>query len=648
MLQQDYTQWHLPKGANLRLGKGEVNNIKFSPNGTLLAVATSIGVWLYEAGNGEEITLLPQPKKVNVLVFSPDGKILASGESEYQGYDSAVRLWDVETRSFLSSFKGKWKEIKALAFTGDGTQLVIAGSSSEWREEIWIWNPTDGTHQENVVNLDHKQGFPGLMLVLSSNGRFLASVVKPNKKRNCTIEIWDINTGTQLSTIQVSSVKFVSTVAFSPDEKTLAIIHSDQIQFWDIKTSSLCSKLNVSSQLYPLEFSPDGSLLAGGNRDGIVQLWKTPNDGNSSILKRVWDIIVRKQPKTFWGPAESFKFVAITFSQDSKMVAGANTDGTVRGWEMETGTEIFSLLQHIGKVNTFAFSEIDRTLTSLSLNLGQTMATVWNTDIGRELSTEIIDEGHAGNSAVKLSPDGSLFAIESTDELVRLWDGNTKRFLSVLKEKNLSKEQKIFFERKLVFSPDNKILARGHSDGTIQLWDVENRRALPSLEGHTDNFHRLMFAPDSKTLASTNRDATTRLWNISMNTELAMFEGEEKRRLALAFSPDGKTFANGADIFRLGDETGSYVHLNRLQQVKFNIVAGLTFSPDGSILVGSGFGKIEMWDASTGKLLSTLTAHTGWIDELAFSPDGAILASRCEYDDTILLWDWEKIMPRNE
>ena len=45
---QDYTQWHLPDGAKMRLGKGEINDIKFSADGTQLAVATSIGIWIYD------------------------------------------------------------------------------------------------------------------------------------------------------------------------------------------------------------------------------------------------------------------------------------------------------------------------------------------------------------------------------------------------------------------------------------------------------------------------------------------------------------------------------------------------------------------------------------------------------------------------
>ena len=44
----DYTQWELPEGAKLRIGKGRITDLKFSPDGRLLAVATSVGIWLYD------------------------------------------------------------------------------------------------------------------------------------------------------------------------------------------------------------------------------------------------------------------------------------------------------------------------------------------------------------------------------------------------------------------------------------------------------------------------------------------------------------------------------------------------------------------------------------------------------------------------
>ena len=53
---QDYTRWGLPEGAKARLGKGSISgNIAYSPDGTRLAVASSIGIWLYDAGTYQEV-----------------------------------------------------------------------------------------------------------------------------------------------------------------------------------------------------------------------------------------------------------------------------------------------------------------------------------------------------------------------------------------------------------------------------------------------------------------------------------------------------------------------------------------------------------------------------------------------------------------
>ena len=55
---QDYTQWGLPEGAKARIGKGTINEIQYSPDGTRLAVASSIGIWLYDTATHQEVALL--------------------------------------------------------------------------------------------------------------------------------------------------------------------------------------------------------------------------------------------------------------------------------------------------------------------------------------------------------------------------------------------------------------------------------------------------------------------------------------------------------------------------------------------------------------------------------------------------------------
>ncbi|MCE2451113.1 MAG: PD40 domain-containing protein, partial [Candidatus Latescibacteria bacterium] len=77
---QDYAQWSLPEGAKMRLGKGRLSgNIAYSPDGTRLAVASSIGIWLYDTATHQEVALLTGHNLWGWSVaFSPDGQTIAS------------------------------------------------------------------------------------------------------------------------------------------------------------------------------------------------------------------------------------------------------------------------------------------------------------------------------------------------------------------------------------------------------------------------------------------------------------------------------------------------------------------------------------------------------------------------------------------
>ena len=88
---QDYMKWGIPENATLRLGKGRIYDLKHSPNGNLIAVASSIGVWIYDAHSGKEIRVLQKHTDwVSSLAFSPNGKILASGSQ-----DGTILIWDL-------------------------------------------------------------------------------------------------------------------------------------------------------------------------------------------------------------------------------------------------------------------------------------------------------------------------------------------------------------------------------------------------------------------------------------------------------------------------------------------------------------------------------------------------------------------------
>ena len=87
---QDETQIGLPENAIKRIGNGIFNHIAYSPDGKQLALATSIGIWLYDTATYEPLSLLTgHTDRVQSVAYSADGKILASGSS-----DGTIRLWD--------------------------------------------------------------------------------------------------------------------------------------------------------------------------------------------------------------------------------------------------------------------------------------------------------------------------------------------------------------------------------------------------------------------------------------------------------------------------------------------------------------------------------------------------------------------------
>lgn len=183
--QNDYTQWHLPDDAIGRLGKGIINDIKFSPNDTQLAVATSIGVWLYDAQTGEEIALLKAPRIghrwANTLAYSPDGKTLASGLWRASG---PIQLWDTTTGEKYTTLKGKIGSIRALTFSADGSLLFCAHTPRD--AKLSAWNIATGQQVLNFSGRQNSRNGFNAPLVMSPDTRFVAG------GSGNTVKIWEV------------------------------------------------------------------------------------------------------------------------------------------------------------------------------------------------------------------------------------------------------------------------------------------------------------------------------------------------------------------------------------------------------------------------------------------------------------------------
>ena len=650
---KDYTKWELPEKAKVRLGKGRVNDIKFTPDGTQLVVGTEIGVWIYDANTGEEIALFTDVgddnqrlnrSYINMLVSVTDANAI-----ECLGLDGDKDLWDLEEDSLKSILPYLRRRNNVLQFKASNIKLDYSGLTINlpWHGRAGLWNPRDGEN-ESIEAISLTKTHLGMRIAISPDERFLAAARErrflAKGYKMLAIQVWDRTTGQRVFTVEETELN-IKELVFSPDSKTLAYIDSsDIVRLWDIENNSLQFMFEPGVPLQAIAFSPDGSVLASGSTDGILRFWKVEERGKHSISERDFNIISKVRPhKWFIGHANNSKFVAINFSPDGKKVASANSDGTTRLWDADLGNQLFTFTQHSGSQTALAFRAINkskmpdatnRTLTSIGLRNSHIFISVWDIDVGNRLS---FDRIFNSDSEVAISPDGSLFVTK--DNAVRLWDTQTKSVLSTL---GSAEDQS--FVPKVVFSPDVQRLAvSARKDNTVQIWDVPNRKTLCRLEGHTTYVYSLAFSPDNKIVITsgwTTKDVTIRLWDTMTGTLLASFPDQG----AVAFAPDRNTFVGGTHIYTWNPETIQYDRTVRLEDVsKSYPPTALTFSPDGSIVVsGNRDGIVQLRDSTTGNKISEHVGHASWISELVFSEDGTTLATSGG-DGTILVWDWEEV-----
>lgn len=107
-----------------RLGRGSITQIDYAPDGMTLAVAGSLGVWLYDVHSLEPIRLL-ESGGVWDVAFSTDGQTLAETD----------RLWDVATGELKATLKGHTEEVWSVAFSPDGQTL--ASGSKDTTVRLW-------------------------------------------------------------------------------------------------------------------------------------------------------------------------------------------------------------------------------------------------------------------------------------------------------------------------------------------------------------------------------------------------------------------------------------------------------------------------------------------------------------------------------
>ncbi|MCI0356940.1 MAG: hypothetical protein L0211_00450 [Planctomycetaceae bacterium] len=571
----------------------EVRAIALSPDGKTLAGASYQGSFLFDVDSGKKLRQF-KTGAVAVMAFSPDGtKLITGGED----HERSVRVIDVATGKEQLRFLWHQRRVSFVACSRDNKTLVTA---SGYDNDVRIADLNTG----DLIHTFREKNAYDTVVALTADAKTLAVAERRYQNRkpqwSNTVRLIDVASGKQQMLVEQGE-GLISTLLFSPDGKTLIAWGDKHCQEFDVASGRLTRDLPGCHARY---FSPDSRALIG-----------------VGPVIRVWDFASGKELHPQDGPVSAANSIAISPDGVTLAMSSYEERENIHLWDSTTGKQKGLLKGHTSYVRGVQFAPDGRLISGG----GDSTLRVWDVKDGAEVFQFKLHEPRAGEKPLQVTN----FAVSR--------DGATLTTSAIGFEERFGKGEKMhLFAWNL---KNGKLLAMSERDGHFFDWpgfsadgkavvqrDGKDLVCADLITGKTR--FKLEPTPQPGGEGVLNPNIIEAPFSASPDGRLLAARGNRQRNEGPRYWRDHYA------IVVFDATTGKELHRIAVD----DWLTGVVFSPDGRRIAGIDGRLARIWDAATGKRLWESAPLDFRTRVLAFSPDGARLATALD-NATTLIWD---------
>ncbi|MCK9580549.1 MAG: WD40 repeat domain-containing protein [Methanoregula sp.] len=435
-----------------------------------------------------------------VTCLTPDGPAIACGHAD--GTVSVVRHEDGDG---LAIFAGNHSPVRSLAFSPDGTELLVM-----YEEGAPVLRDLAGATKRRTFT-----GNAGRAVCTAAADRWFAF-----GSSDRMIRIWTWKEAAPAAAIPLYN-RHITSCSQAPDGSILAAgFHEGTVRIYRMPEGKLLREYRGHKKtVTSCAIAPDGSRLATVSWDGSTKLWQLPDGG-----------ILRTLDAHTGG-------IAGLAGPDGTLVIPVTRDGVGRLIDAADGTTLRTIDLYTPDVRSAALSADGM---YLAITGADSSLRIWNTRDGS--LTAAADRLSTSLRCCTFLPDGSALVAGGWDGVVRLFS-----------VPDLTPLRTFTGHTSVVtcctVSRDGTLLVTGSNDTTVRLFRItgEDTEAYAVLGGLRSEVGAVALSPDGTLLAAGSSDGPVQLWQLPYGTPAVDLPGLPGTVTSLAFTPDGCTLAAGYD-----------------------------------------------------------------------------------------------------